>query len=369
MLGGLIALLAAASFGFNNAAIRRGVLSGTVLQAMAITVPMGVPFLLIIAILTGQIYNIGNFPMASYFWLASAGVLHFVWGRYCNYRSTRAIGGNLSGPWKQSNLILALILAIILLGETLTPLKVAGIGLIIAGVMATTKAARIAKIKAEAEKKAKEAAKKYALDNPVETAALEAASVEATATEGGKENTKSKKADPEFKPNYAEGYTFALLSATGYGISPVMIRMGLENVGPSFSIVGALISYFFAAVVVACIIFFGRQWGHVREMNSTSIRWFSLAGILVGISQLLRYVALSIAPVTVVTPIQSTSNMFRVLFAWFINREHEVFGKWIFIGMFLTMFGVVALTVSTEMVLEYVPMPELLRSIAAFEWP
>lgn len=368
MLGGLIALLAAASFGFNNAAIRRGVLSGTVLQAMAITVPMGVPFLLIIAILTGQIQNIGNFPMASYLWLASAGVLHFVWGRYCNYRSTRAIGGNLSGPWKQSNLILALILAIILLGETLTPLKVAGIALIVAGVMATTKAARIAKKKAEADQKEREAAEALSRDNAAE-ASIEAEAVEAATAEAVEKTAESTKEKPEFKPNFTEGYTFALLSATGYGISPVMVRMGLEDIGPSFSIVGALISYFSAAVVVGCIIFFGRQAAHIREMNGTAIRWFSLAGMLVGISQMLRYVALSIAPVTVVTPIQSTSNMFRVLFAWFINKEHEVFGKWIFIGMFMTMFGVIALTVSTEMVLEYIPLPELLRSFAEIEWP
>lgn len=363
MLGGIIALLAAASFGFNNAAIRRGVLSGSVLQAMSITVPMGVPFILIIAILTGQIQRVGELPMASYLLLGAAGILHFVWGRYCNYRSTRAMGGNLSGPWKQSNLILALILAIILLGETLTPLKVAGIGLIVFGVMATTKAARIAKKAAEAKEKA----------DAVEAEAMEKAIADGTAPAPeavAQDDAEARKEEPApFKPNYTEGYTFALLSATGYGISPVMIRMALENTGPGFSVLGALVAYFSAAVVVGLIILIFRKWQHIREMSSTSIRWFSLAGMLVGTSQMLRFLALSIAPVTVVTPIQSTSNMFRVLFAWFINREHEVFGAWIFVGMFLTMFGVVALTVSTEMVLEYVPLPDFLRMIAGFEWP
>ena len=41
MLGGFIALLSAATFAFNNASMRRGVLTGSVLQAMAITVPIG----------------------------------------------------------------------------------------------------------------------------------------------------------------------------------------------------------------------------------------------------------------------------------------------------------------------------------------
>lgn len=352
MLGGFIALLAAASFGFNNAAIRRGVLSRSVLQAMSITVPMGVPFILIITIITGQIWNLGGFPLESYFWLALAGVLHFVWGRYCNYRSTRAIGGNLSGPWKQSNLILAIFLAIILLDETLSPLKVLGIGLIVFGVMAASHAARIAKQKA----KAQELADKAAAEADPEVAKQQA-------------EAKAKKKVPDFKPNYAEGYTFALLSATGYGISPVFIRMGLETMGPQFSVVGALIAYFAAAVVVGLIIVFGKQWGHVTSINPSSIKWFSLAGFLVGISQMLRFVALSIAPVTVVTPIQSTSNLFRVIAAWFINREHEVFGVWILVGIFLSMLGVVALSVSTQMVLDYMPLPDFLRAIAGWEWP
>ena len=46
MLGALLALASAATFGLNNAAVRRGVLTATVLQGMAITVPMGLPFVL-----------------------------------------------------------------------------------------------------------------------------------------------------------------------------------------------------------------------------------------------------------------------------------------------------------------------------------
>lgn len=340
MWGGLIALLAAAAFGFNNAAIRRGVLSGSVLQAMSITVPMGVPFILIIAILTGQLANLGEFPLSSYFFLAGAGVLHFCWGRYCNYRSTRAIGGNLSGPWKQSNLILALVLAMILLGETLTPLKILGIGLIVSGVMATTHAARLARRKEKANAKELE-----------------------------EKGEKPEKKPGEFVPNYKEGYLFALLSATGYGVSPVLVRMGLDDVGPSFSVIGAFISYFSAAVVVGLIILLGRQWSHIREMQRTSVKWFSLAGALVGTSQTLRYVALSMAPVSVVTPIQSTSALFRVLFAWFINREHEVFGIWIIVGVLLSMTGVTALSISTELFLEWFTLPELFQQAVNWEWP
>lgn len=341
MLGGILAILAAASFGFNNAALRRGVLSGSVFQALAITVPMGVPLFLLAGIVTGHIDKLWSFPGEAYLWLGAAGVMHFVWGRYCNYRSTKAIGGNLSGPWKQSQLILALILAMLLLGETLTPLKILGIALIVMGVMFTSRAKHKKKPKVESN-----------IDGATEVP----------------EKPKKEKT-PDFEPNYAEGYTFALLSATGYGISPVLVRMGLEDQGPGFSIAGGLVSYTAAALVVGIIILAGRQWGHIRELNPVAAKWFTLAGALVGLSQGLRYAALSIAPVTVVAPIQSTSAVFRVLFGWLINREHEVFGLWVYLGVLFSMLGAAALTLSTDIILANVSLPQFLVDIAEWEWP
>lgn len=347
MLGGLFAILAAASFGFNNAALRRGVLSGSVFQALSITVPMGVPIFIIAGFVSGHIYHIDDFPGAAYFYLGAAGIMHFVWGRYCNYRSTKAIGGNLSGPWKQSQLILALILAMVLLGETLTPLKILGIALIVAGVIATSRAKHIKKPKTSDK-----------------TGADTGEGVNADA----QPKTKKEKL-PDFEPNYAEGYTFALLSATGYGISPVLVRLGLENQGPGFSLAGGLISYTAAAVTVGIIILVGGQWRHILSIKPVAARWFTLAGMLVGISQGLRYTALSIAPVTVVAPIQSTSAVFRVLFGWLINREHEVFGLWVYLGVFLSMLGVTALTLSADIILSHVMLPQFLVDIAGWEWP
>ena len=56
-----------------------------------------------------------------------------MWGRYCNYRATKAIGGNASIPLQQLDFPFKLGLAIVLLGETLTPLRIFGIALIMLG--------------------------------------------------------------------------------------------------------------------------------------------------------------------------------------------------------------------------------------------
>ena len=108
-------------------------LTGSIVQGMAITVPIGVPLFFIAALVTGNLAAVAGFSPTALAALAAAGIMHFVWGRYCNYRATRAIGTNLVAPIQQFNLLITLALAIWLLGEYLTPLKILGIALILLG--------------------------------------------------------------------------------------------------------------------------------------------------------------------------------------------------------------------------------------------
>src|SRR3954453_12847553 len=100
---------------------------------MVITARPGLPVFFIASLVSGTLGSITGFSLRSIVILGSAGVLHFIWGRYCNYRATRAIGTNLTEPLQQVNLIISLGLAIVVLGEMLTPLRVLGIVLVLAG--------------------------------------------------------------------------------------------------------------------------------------------------------------------------------------------------------------------------------------------
>ena len=62
MLGAILALLSAMSFALNNASVRRGVISGTPIQAMAISVPLGMVCFLPIAWITGELGRVSQFP-------------------------------------------------------------------------------------------------------------------------------------------------------------------------------------------------------------------------------------------------------------------------------------------------------------------
>jgi uncharacterized membrane protein len=341
VLGGFLALLSAATFSLNNASTRRGVLKASVSQAMAITVPMGVPIFFVVALLSGHLGYVLGFSWQSVLWLAGAGVLHFVWGRYCNYRSTKALGSNLSGPIQQTDLVLSLGLAILVLGERLTLLRVVGIALIILGPALTLRA------DVEAGRKL------VHVTDKAETPA-----------EGEEESAK-----PKFKPNFAEGYTFALLSGTGYGVSPIFIRMGLENAGPGVSVAGGLVSYGAATLAIALILLWPGQWRHALAVNRNSAKWFTFSGVLVCLSQMFRYMALSVAPVIVVAPILRMSLVFRVIYSWLLNREHEVFSPSVFLGIFISLVGALLVSLNTDLFLSLVPLPDSLQPMLRWQWP
>jgi drug/metabolite transporter (DMT)-like permease len=90
LLGAVLAVLSAATFALTNATGRRGVISGTPAQGMVISIPVGLVCFVTVALLTGDLQNPGRFSTIALASLSAAGVLHFVVGRYCNFRASQA---------------------------------------------------------------------------------------------------------------------------------------------------------------------------------------------------------------------------------------------------------------------------------------
>ena len=337
MLGGLLALLASATFALSNVTARRGVLTGSVLQALVVTIWLGVPVFLAAALVAGELGAVARIPLPSIAYLALAGMLHFVFGRYCNFRAISAIGVNLAGPVQETSLLVSLALAVWLLGEMLTGLKILGIVLVLLGPAIILRVLR---------------QERAAADDPKSG---QAASDDLSKT--------------KFQPRFAEGYIFAALSALAYGMSPILVRAGLRGTDPGTGIAGGLISYAVAALIVAPMLFHSATRRDILALRFPAAKWFTAAGIMVCLSQMVRYMALSIAPVTIVTPIQRLSVIFRLFFSWMINRDHEVFRLGVLGGMFVTLIGALALTLHTEFVLSLVPLPALVIEAAGWRWP
>lgn len=328
MLGAILALLSAASFGLNDASIRRGVLTGTPFQAMVISVPLGILVFLAGALIAGRAGQIFEFSEASYLFLALGGIVHFCWGRYWNYSAIRALGTNLASPVQQTSLIVALGGAVMFLEEVLTPLRLLGIVLIFLGSLTILHIRK---------------ARKDGASRPAKNTA--------------------------FKPKFLQGYLFAALSVLGFGTSSIFVRAALEGSSPSAALPGGVISYVAATLVIAVTIMGRRRREHLLAVDDRSLCWFAFSGLLVCFSHVFRFMALAIAPVTVVAPLMQTLIIFRVIFGWFLNRDHEDYSFRTFGGIVVSLIGAFTLSISTEFVTSNFTLPETLVDIIHWHWP
>lgn len=323
MLGALYAILSAATFAFNNATLRRGVVTTTVFQALAVTVPLGVPLFFIGAVLAGELGAVAGMATESLIYLSAAGILHFVWGRYCSYRSIKAMGSNLSAPIQNAHLIVSLGLAMILLDEYLTPLRIIGLVMIFAGGAWAVPTSSQRKSKAP-----------------------------------------PKEGETPFVPKLAEGFTWGVLAASGYGVTPILVKLGLEGVKAPFA--AGLVSYL-AATLFFCLFLIPRgRLVHVLLVDRSALPWIANSGFFSFLAQMFRYLALAIAPVTVVATIQRLSGVFRLVFSTLLNPQHEVFNWRLVAGTVVSILGAVAMTISIDFVAEYIALPPIFME---WRWP
>jgi uncharacterized membrane protein len=313
MVGALLAFASAAFFGMNNATVRRGLLKATVLQGMVITVPLGIPLFAVFALAMGGFAAMVRWEAANWAWMMLAGVVHLVIGRYGNYRATQALGATLSTPIQQFSILVALLLAFLFLDETVNVVNVIGIALVVFGPMVVLR-------RREAATKAARA--------------------------------------KGFEPRYGPGFFWGLVCAFGYGTSPLLISLGLgDSGGFDDSTAGVLVSHAAAAAVVLVMVAVVGGRSYMLSLDRASGYWFLASAVLVALSQLFRYLALAVAPVAVVVPIQRLSVVFRILFNILINQDHESLDGWVIFSILLAVVGAVALSMDTALLLDFLAVP------------
>jgi len=323
MLGPFLAILSAASFAATNATARRAVLTGTPAQGMVLTNPVGVICFLLVVAATGQITRMAEFPLAAAGWMAGVGILHFICGRYANFRANQSAGTNLTAPVIQLNSVVTLFLAVVLLGEPCTMLQIIGGVTMVSGAL-------IAQRQAPGSRSA---------------------------------------ARLTFSPRKAEGFLFAVCAALAYGTSPIMTRMALQSTGPSAAVIGGLIAYGAATcVVVGMILFSAALRRNLMLLNSESAPWFICSGVFVAMAQGFLYSAVSVAPIMVVMPLLQLSLVFRLFFSAWLNPEHEIFGSRVIVGSLISLAGASAVAIDTATILHALAfaLPQELRGVLAW---
>jgi drug/metabolite transporter (DMT)-like permease len=320
------------SFALGGTMTRRGMMRASASFGLYVTVILGVPLFAVAALATGQIFDADEITSNGYVLLAGAGILHFLVGRYCGFRAVAAIGANRNQPLLTTSILYSVILAIIVLDESITWAMFGGMALVVVGPMLMIERSRV---KGDAGVPAKPPTGLPASGLPSDPSST-LISGDAVATA----------AKPDAKPDMpplklAEGYFFGLAAAAIYGNTPIMVRAALED--SELGIMGGLASYMAASAVLIVTLLVPGKLMKVAAERKTAGPWFYANTVASFFAQMFRYAALAIAPVTIVAPLARTLALFTLAFSFLINRNLEYFGARVIIGILLSVVGSVIL--------------------------
>jgi len=290
--GLLLAIVAAVSFSAGIVLVRKTAgEAGESFSVTAVSIFIGIPFFGIAIAVSGewnQLYNISWRALAL---LGSAGIIHFIFGRLLGYNAFRLIGANRATIYTMTNRFYTVLFSVLFLDEAITYYIVFGVLLMFGGAALITTEKRNAK------------------------------------------ETKRKLSRDEVK-----GILLALGAALCWGVTPVLIKPGVEEIGSSSA--GAFVSYCFAAIVMGLLLLNRPRRRQLTQLPvKKAILPMALAGVFTAGGQLLYYTALGMSPASVVTPLLSIQVVFIFFLSFFINRKIELFTPKVFIGMGATLAG------------------------------
>ena len=185
--GLILALIAAVSFAAGIVMVRKTAgEAGESFSVTAISIFIGIPFFAIAILVSGEWSKLLTISWRALALLGSAGIIHFIIGRLLGYNAFRLIGANRATPFTMTNRFYTVLFSVLFLKESLTVFIVLGVLCMFAGAALIT-----TERKSAAEKKK----------------SLSRAEV--------------------------KGIFLALGAALCWGITPVLIKPGVEEIGSS----------------------------------------------------------------------------------------------------------------------------------------
>ncbi len=306
-MGVIWSLIMAACFGFSQLSIRKGLVNiavdqGTFIMIVVSTILMLGPFFWLDGI---SLTRNADWVGLAYF--ISAGLVHFVGGFTFMNLSISTIGAARTGSLIATTPLFATFLAAFALNELLNLPLIIGVVVVIVGVRLI------------ASSKAPKSAQQTALQKQMAAVGITAENVNIL--------------------NWAGTSTFGLLAAFSWGITPVLIKKGLETL-PS-PVVGVTLSMAVAGVVYAIILGFrGRLMPTVSGIRQPGGLWQIAAGTLVGLGTLARWIALSFTTAAIVTTLSRGSLLITVgLGGKLLGNDLEPINKRVVWGAVLIVIG------------------------------
>jgi drug/metabolite transporter (DMT)-like permease len=280
LLGDALALASAACFAVSNVAIARGARPGSEDNGAFVSL-----------LLTSAIAGIGWIALVlargfepvtarALLWFAGAGVFTAFIGRVFFYASVQHLGAMRSSAMKRLNPFFAVVLGVLVLGETLTGGMAIGLALIAASF--------------------------------------------AVLVIGGWKGRRGGDGEPTGRTLRNIGYVYGPVSALGYATGYLLRKMGLAEAHDA--LLGAMLGCIVGALLfLATAIFNGSYARAVRSTFANPNYWLMGAGVMSSLGQILYFAALSESPMSRVALISSI-EVFATLFlgAAFLRKRETL---------------------------------------------
>ncbi len=296
-IGLVFALFSALSFSVGMVIVRRASAdAGESFSATALSIFIGLPFFAIAILISGEWNALIHVSVKILGLLAAVGVVHFIAGRLLAYSSFRLIGANRATPFIQASPICTIILSLIFLDEPLTGFIALGALFMLAGAYLITR----------------------------------------------EKNSVSGEVKKKFTRDEVKGILLALGAAVCWGITPVLIKPAVTEIGSAAS--GTMIAYFTASIIIALMMLKNSRFSGLKKLPFKKVVLpMLIAGVFTAAGQLLAFISLETSPANIVSPLMSIQILFVFFLSWLINRRLEIFSWKVALGMAATLAGTVLL--------------------------
>lgn len=291
-LGVLLAITAAFGVAATTLCIRQGTEQGQSSAAIVVILVTNV-FILVTAALLVQ-YPDYQITMQSLLAFGGAGITGTLIGRSFHYTGISRIGASRAESIKASQPIFAAVIALVILGEALSPVQILGIHVIVAGLMLIS----------------------------------------------------WESSDPDgsfFSSDNWFDYSLPFVAAFFYSIEPTLANIGIAEGTPI--VVGLAVKTVTAAVGFILYLRWRNDLTQIRNLDTSSARWFVLAGIANSVFLGAYYASLELLPVAVVVSITQTSPLLVLGASYlFLQRIERVTWK-LLVAAAVVVLGAVIVTI------------------------
>ena len=328
-MGVILALAGALAFSFMNVFMRRGVRADDEDNGLLTTLLVNIAVIAAVLAVTTAAGGARELSVAGGAWFVAAGVSATFFGRNALFGAIRHIGAARGAAIKNATPLVTVAIALVFLGERLSPLAAAGVGLIVAGIalliMDSLRGTR---------------GQRSAGEDPVD----EAIESEALAEVGWWDRTRSMAdrtvaaiAAPA-RRRIVVGVTLAAASALAFGSGHAFRKVGMDHMpdallGAAIGAVTALATYLLTAAVR------GRAAGELRRSITSYRPWFWAAGAAGAVGQMSFFSALAFAPVSHVSVVAGSETVLTVVIAALLAGRLEAITARVVIPAILVFAG------------------------------